>query len=85
MRKLPASALDKSASAVRRGVESRTLSRHARGQAGLETHPLRKFIATGAGDPEVAAWMSAHAQAQAELLPLVSSLLAKASAALARI
>jgi hypothetical protein len=64
MRKLPAIALDESARAVRRGVENRTLSRPARGQGGLETNPLRKFIAIGADDPEVTAWMSAHAQAR---------------------
>jgi hypothetical protein len=34
--------------------------------AGLEAEPLREFIATGAGDAEVAAWMSAHAQAPRE-------------------
>ena len=40
------------------------LTRPAEGRAGLETHPLRKFIAIGADDPEVAAWMSTHAQAR---------------------
>jgi Domain of unknown function (DUF5069) len=30
--------------------------------AGLEAVPLREFIATGANDNEVAAWMSAHAK-----------------------
>jgi hypothetical protein len=33
---------------------------------GLAAEPLREFIATGAGDDEVAAWMSAHAKAPAE-------------------
>jgi hypothetical protein len=31
--------------------------------AGLEAEPLRKFVATGADDKEVAAWMGAHAKA----------------------
>ena len=31
--------------------------------AGLEAESLREFIATGADDHEVAAWMSAHARA----------------------
>ena len=34
--------------------------------AGLEAEPLRKVIATGADDKEVAAWMSAHAKAPRE-------------------
>ena len=63
MRKLPAIALDEPASAARRRVENRTLT-PARDRADLETNPLRKFIASGADDPEVAAWMSAHAQAR---------------------
>lgn len=29
--------------------------------AGLEAAPLREFVATGADDAEVAAWISAHA------------------------
>jgi hypothetical protein len=34
--------------------------------AGLEAGPLREFIATGANDSEVVAWMSAHARAPRE-------------------
>jgi hypothetical protein len=34
--------------------------------AGLEAEPLREFIATGADDNEVAAWMSTHARAPKE-------------------
>ena len=33
---------------------------------GLEAEPLREFIATGADDHEVAAWMSTHASAEGE-------------------
>jgi hypothetical protein len=33
---------------------------------GLEAGPLREFIATGAQDGEVAAWMSAHARSPRE-------------------
>ena len=33
---------------------------------GLEAEPLREFIATGADDHEVAAWMSTHARAPRE-------------------
>ena len=36
------------------------------GAAGLEAEPLREFIATGADDAEVAAWISAHARAPRE-------------------
>ena len=62
MRTLPPIAWDQLVGAVRRRVENRW--RPARGRAGLETNPLRKFIATGADDREVADWMSAHAQAR---------------------
>jgi Domain of unknown function (DUF5069) len=34
--------------------------------AGLEAEPLREFIATGADDNQVAAWMSANARAPRE-------------------
>jgi hypothetical protein len=64
MRMLSAIAVNGLASAVRRGV--RTLTQPARGRAGLKANPLRKFIAAGPSDPEVAAWMSAHAQARKE-------------------
>jgi hypothetical protein len=33
---------------------------------GLEAEPLREFIATGADDNEIAAWMNAHARTPAE-------------------
>jgi Domain of unknown function (DUF5069) len=36
--------------------------------AGLEAKSLREFIATGADDDEVAAWMSAHARASKEAI-----------------
>ena len=34
--------------------------------SGLEAAPLREFIATGADDAEIAAWMSAHARESRE-------------------
>ena len=36
--------------------------------AGLEAESLREFIATGAGDNEVAAWMIAHARASKQAI-----------------
>ncbi len=36
--------------------------------AGLEAESLREFIATGAGDNEVAAWMNAHARASKQVI-----------------
>ena len=60
----PSNASGEPAIAKRRKVKSRTVPQIARNQAGLPANLLRKFIAVGAGDSEVAAWMAARAQAR---------------------
>ena len=59
----PSNASGEPASAKRRKVKNRTVPQIAREQAGLPAN-LLKFIAVGAGDSAVAAWMAARAQAR---------------------
>ena len=62
------------------------MSQIARDQAGLPANLLRKFIAVGAGDSEVAAWMAARVRRRASRISSAGvAALAEATATVAEI